>query len=130
MNTMIRTLPCPCDNEKNYSECCSAYLDEGKFAPSAETLMRSRYTAYVLQRDDYLMKTWHPETRPINLNLITDQSKWLGLTVKRSEQTAPDQAIVEFIARYKVNGKAQRLHEISRFKRIDKQWYYLDGDIL
>ena len=73
---------------------------------------------------------WHPETRPINLNLITDQSKWLGLTVKRSEQTAPDQAIVEFIARYKVNGKAQRLHEISRFKRIDKQWYYLDGDIL
>ncbi len=92
--------------------------------------MRSRYTAYVLQRNDYLMKTWHPETRPINLNLITDQSKWLGLTVKRSEQTAPDQAIVEFIARYKVNGKAQRLHEISRFKCIDKQWYYLDGHIL
>ncbi len=128
---MIHTLFCPCGNEKNYSECCSAYLDRRKFAPSAEALMRSRYSAYVLKREDYVLDTWHPSTRPEKLDLSTDtQTRWLGLEVKRHELTAPDQAIVEFIARYKVNGKAHRLHEISRFIQLEQRWYYVDGDIL
>lgn len=90
--------------------------------------MRSRYTAYVLQRDDYLLKTWHPSTRPEKLDLVADdQTKWLVLEVKRHALTAPDQAIVEFVARYKINGRAQRLHEISRFIQLDQHWYYVDG---
>ncbi len=128
---MIRTLLCLCNNEKNYSKCCSAYLDGREFAPSAEALMRSRYSAYVLKREDYVLATWHPSTRPGKLDLAADtQTRWLRLEVKRHELTAPGQAIVEFIARYKVNGKAHRLHEISRFIQLEQRWYYVDGDIL
>jgi SEC-C motif-containing protein len=91
--------------------------------------MRSRYTAYVLKLEDYLLKTWHPDTRPAALDLAKETStKWLGLEIKRFEVTGEDTAMVEFVARYKVNGKAERLHEISKFVKLDK-WYYLDGEI-
>lgn len=90
--------------------------------------MRSRYTAYVLKLEDYLLQTWHPETRPAALDIAQEVSiKWLGLAIKRFEASG-DKAIVEFEARYKANGKAERLHEVSRFTRIDAMWYYLDGD--
>ena len=90
--------------------------------------MRSRYSAYVLKREDYVLATWYPSTRPEKLDLAVDaQTKWLGLEVKRHALTAPDQAIVEFVARYKINGRAQRLHEISRFVQLDQRWYYVEG---
>ena len=93
--------------------------------------MRSRYTAYTLKREDYLLATWYPDTRPATLELSgLPAQQWLGLTVKRHEQTAADQAIVEFAARYKINGRAHRLHEISRFVRENERWFYVDGDIL
>jgi SEC-C motif-containing protein len=57
------------------------------------------------------------------------QTKWLGLDVKRHEQQDADHAIVEFVARYKVNGRAQRLHEVSRFVREAGHWYYRDGEL-
>lgn len=92
--------------------------------------MRSRYAAYVLLREEYLLATWHPSTRPANLGLAEEPpAKWLGLEVKRSEQQDEDHAIVEFVARYKVNGRAFRLHETSRFVREAGCWRYLDGDI-
>ena len=79
--------------------------------------MRSRYTAYVLGLEAYLLKTWHANTRPAALSLSDDApTKWLGLQVKRVENSG-DTAIVEFFARYKVGGKAERLHEISQFRR-------------
>ncbi len=91
--------------------------------------MRSRYSAYVALRDDYLMATWHPTTRPATLGLANDApTKWLGLDVRRHEPSDADHAIVEFIARYKVNGRAQRLHETSRFVREDGRWFYVDGE--
>lgn len=91
--------------------------------------MRSRYTAYVLNLEDYLLQTWHPDMRPISLDLAQDtQAKWLGLQVIRFELTGENTAIVEFMARYKVNGKAEKLHELSRFIKIGQSWYYLDGD--
>ncbi len=90
--------------------------------------MRSRYTAYVLKLEDYLLQTWHPDTRPTALDLVEDTlTKWLGLEVKRFEATGDETAIVEFVARYKVNGKAERLHEISRFVKMRHHWYYRDG---
>ena len=92
--------------------------------------MRSRYTAYTLLKEDYLLATWHPSTRPPSLGLVQETpTKWLGLEVKRHEQQDADHAIVEFVARYKVNGRAQRLHEVSRFRREAGQWFYVDGDI-
>jgi len=97
--------------------------------PDAEALMRSRYSAYALGLEEYLLATWHPSTRPAALHLgAAPQPKWLGLEVKRG----PDEdgvATVEFIARYKVGGRAQRLHEISSFVREDGRWYYVDGVI-
>ena len=90
--------------------------------------MRSRYTAYVLKLEDYLLQTWHPDTRPATLDLAEDTStKWLGLEVMRFEATGDDTATVEFVARYKVNGKAERLHEVSRFVKMQHYWYYLNG---
>ncbi|MBE7525985.1 SEC-C domain-containing protein [candidate division WWE3 bacterium] len=129
--THLKTSPCPCGSSQHYENCCGCYLDQGETAPTAENLMRSRYTAYTLKREDYLLATWHPGTRPASLEL-TDESahQWLGLTVKRHEQAAADQAIVEFVARYKINGRAYRLHEISRFVRENERWFYIDGNIL
>jgi SEC-C motif-containing protein len=99
-------------------------------APTAEALMRSRYTAYTQLREDYLLATWHPSTRPSALGLAEDlQTKWIGLDVKRHEQQDADHAIVEFVARHKVNGRAQRLHEVSSFVREDGRWYYVDGEV-
>ena len=119
---------CPCCSGKKYPQCCGFYLEQDQLAPSAEALMRSRYSAYVLKREDYLLATWHPSSQPEKLDLTADtETKWLGLEVKRHELTAPDQAIVEFVARYKINGRAQRLHEISRFIQLDQRWYYVEG---
>lgn len=93
--------------------------------------MRSRYMAYALGRKDYLLATWHHSTRPVSLELTNELHRnWVGLEVRRHEQLEPDHAVVEFVARYKVGGRAHRLHEISRFVRETGQWFYLDGDIV
>lgn len=92
--------------------------------------MRSRYAAYVLQRAPYLLATWHPTTRPSSLDLDSaPQPRWLGLAVKRHEGQGEDGAIVEFVARYKIGGRAYRLHETSRFVREQGDWFYLDGEM-
>ena len=125
-----QTILCPCDSNKNYIDCCGFYLDGGETAPTAETLMRSRYTAYTLGREDYLLATWHHSTRPSSLELATEpRSKWLGLEVKRHEKLDADHAVVEFVVRYKVGGRAHRLHEVSRFVREAGRWFYVDGDV-
>ena len=123
--------PCPCGNPAGYAHCCGP-LHEGRAAPDAEALMRSRYSAYVLKREDYLLATWHPSTRPAHLKLAAQQPapSWLGLSVKRHEDGAV-KAVVEFVARLRYGGgRAQRLHEVSRFLREDGRWYYVDGEIL
>ncbi len=127
---MKDAVPCPCGSNRKYLDCCARYLDGDEAAPTAETLMRSRYTAYMQLREDYLLATWHPSTRPTQLGLEQDvPTKWIGLDVKRHEQQDENHAIVEFIARYKVNGRAHRMHEVSRFVRDEGRWYYVDGDV-
>lgn len=90
--------------------------------------MRSRYSAYVLKLEAYLLSTWHPSTRPAALDLAADHTKWLGLGVKRHTAESADRATVEFVARYKVGGRAYRLHEVSRFVREEGRWFYVDGE--
>ncbi len=119
---------CPCGSNKPYSDCCARYVIGGEPAQSAEVLMCSRYTAYTLRNEDYLLSTWHPSTRPAALGLADEApTKWLGLEVKRREQHDANHAVVEFVAHYKVNGRAHRLHETSRFVREAGRWFYLDG---
>jgi SEC-C motif-containing protein len=91
--------------------------------------MRSRYSAYVLKLEPYLFATWHPSTRPTEpLFAIDDLTKWQSLEIKQ-HSIAPDglSGMVEFVAIYKINGKAHRLHEKSRFVFENNQWYYVDG---
>ena len=99
-------------------------------APDAETLMRSRYTAFTLDELDYLLDTWHVSTRPASLEPNGLGVKWLGLQVRAHSIQDADHATVEFVARSRHNGKATRLHEISRFVREDGRWFYVDGDFV
>jgi len=118
---------CPCESGRTYSECCKRFLD-GALADSAEQLMRSRYCAFVCRDENYLLQSWHPDTRPKKLDM--DDPKWIKWTGLRviSHEPAGDSATVEFVARYKRNGKAEKIHEKSRFIRLLGRWFYLDGD--
>lgn len=137
LKKLEKLLNCPCESGKPYSRCCEVY-HLGSPAPNAEALMRSRYSAYALALKnptliEYLLQTWHPDTRPQHLKLTgEDACKWMGLQINRHQLIDKEHAIVAFVARYKfmhdLGGKAHRLHETSRFKRIENHWYYVDGD--
>lgn len=119
-------LACPCSPGLLYAQCCAPY-HLGKRAITAEVLMRSRYSAFALRLKDYLLKTWHPSTRPSSLDL-SDGAKWLGLKVTNSSKQDPSHATVEFIARYRVGGGAAvRMTEISRFVLENSTWLYVDA---
>ncbi len=122
----MANVACPCGGG-DYASCCGLYHQQLN-APDAASLMRSRYSAYVLKREEYLLATWHHSTCPVSLDLAADQSKWLGLEVKKHVVESATRAAVEFIARYKVAGKAHRLHEISRFVFEENKWFYLNGE--
>ena len=120
-------LVCVCGSGLNSERCCAVSHAGTRVANTAEELMRSRYAAYVLGLDDYLLNTWHASTRPASLS---DDApvKWLGLSVKRAWDGAADEGFVEFVARYRAGGgAATRLHEVSRFVREDGRWFYVDG---
>lgn len=122
--------PCHCGSGAGYAECCGRFIDAGEVAPTAELLMRSRYSAYVIRAWDYLLQTWHASSRPVGVDLAADPApKWLGLKIVATSGGggADDTGEVEFIARYKVQGRAVRLHERSHFVREQGRWYYLGG---
>lgn len=112
-----------------FDRCCGRYHGpQGVPAPDPEALMRSRYTAYVLGDVAYLLATWHPDTRPPSLNLLSG-TRWLGLTVKSQRLTDATHGEVSFVARYREAGRGQRLSERSRFACEGGRWYYVDGDV-
>ena len=130
-----KSITCPCGRLSGrhvplaFDACCGRYIDHFNTcpAPDAESLMRSRYCAYVLGREDYLLATWHATTRPAMLDLAHGpQPKWLGLEVMSSTESG-DEAGVEFVALCRIGGRARRLREQSRFLREQGRWYYLDG---
>ena len=122
--------PCPCDTALAYAACCGRWHTGALHlqAPDARALMRSRYSAYVLGLAGYLHLTWHASARPAEPIEIDPAVRWLGLDIKRYVPQDETHAIVEFVARSKVAGRAARLHETSRFMREDGRWFYLDGN--
>ena len=139
-NQMPSDHPCPCgrlgrsNKPQLYADCCSRYLDDfdNMPAPDAESLMRSRYSAFVMGREAYLRATWHVSHRPDDV-APDPGTKWLGLDVRRHTVGDADHAGVEFVARYRPatgSGPAVRIHERSRFVREHGRWYYVDGDLL
>jgi SEC-C motif-containing protein len=122
--------PCPCCSGAFYANCCAPYLLGATTAPTAVALMRSRYTAYVLADIGYLLKTWHPSTRPATIDPGTIPD-WQGLRIIHSEggEVNEAQGGVEFEARAIVRQKPCHLHERSRFVREDGAWFYVDGTL-
>jgi len=124
---------CPCGRTdargkaSAFDACCGRYLDHDIPAPNAVSLMRSRYSAFVLERVDYLKSSWHASTRPADLTLEPGV-KWLGLEVRSQRLIDADHAEVEFVARSRVAGRGQRMHETSRFVRVGGRWLYVDGN--
>ena len=140
-SSSLALAPCPCGRrDRNghplpYAQCCGRYVDDFEHtpAPDAESLMRSRYTAFVRERADYLLATWHVSRRPATLD-FEQGVKWLGLDVRSHSFRDAAHAEVEFVARQRGrSGAAVRLHERSRFVREPdgelNRWYYLDGDL-
>ena len=128
--------PCPCgrqDAKKQllvYAACCGQYIDGELAAPDAQSLMRSRYSAFVLEKADYLLSTWHVSQRPASLD-FESVVKWLGLQVQNHTVIDAQHAEVTFVARQRDRtGRAIRLHERSRFVCENGYWYYVDGDNL
>lgn len=121
---------CLCGSGSLFADCCGSYLDGAVPAPTAVALMRSRYVAYALEREPYLLATWHESTRPASLDLPAEpQPRWIRLAVMRDVQQGANHAQVEFVAHYKLGGRAYRLHETSRFVCEGGRWFYIDGDI-
>lgn len=120
---------CPCGSGLPLSQCCQLIMGDGQPAETALALMRSRFTAYTLGDEDYLLKTWHRSTRPAPHDLRDNPQQWLRLKILHTElgQPGDDEGVVEFVAIFKVNGRAERLHERSRFCRENGSWRYLDG---
>lgn len=126
--------PCPCGRPATYAGCCGALHAahagrQALMAPTPEALMRSRYSAFVLDLRPYLLATWHASRRPGELDPPEPGLKWLGLDVKRSTMHDADHGTVEFFARSRLGGRAHRLHEVSRFVRENGAWFYVDGDL-
>ena len=127
---MEKNRPCPCGSGQPFGVCCGPVLAGEKNPATAEQLMRSRYTANVKPNAGYLLKTWHPSTRP-------DESckhfnDWYQLNIIETVDGGRDDnaGIVEFRALYRHGALRGTFHERSRFRREKGRWYYLDGEIL
>ncbi|GII99893.1 SEC-C motif-containing protein [Sediminihabitans luteus] len=127
---------CPCLSGDTYGDCCARF-HAGAPAPTAEQLMRSRYSAFAARDSAYVLTTWHPSARPASLDLV-DDVEWRGLEVVRTRAGGPldTTGVVEFVARYRERtarpdgprAPVHELHEVSRFVREDGRWYYVAGD--
>jgi SEC-C motif domain protein len=126
-------MSCPCGSTLPLDRCCGPLLD-GEPAPTAEALMRSRYTAHVHRRIDYLIATSDPATRGsvdrASVERWARDSEWLGLQIVSTARGTrdDDDGIVEFRASYRAAGVTTVHHERSRFRRHDGRWFYTDSD--
>jgi len=122
---------CFCGSGAEYGNCCGPVIAGERPAASAEQLMRSRYSAYVLENSEYLLASWHPDTRPATLDLAASSIRWSGLSINACQGGQPGDSSgrVEFIARYQQGDVSGAVHENSRFVFEQGRWYYLDGDL-
>ena len=122
---------CTCGSNLIYADCCQSFHNGEKIAPTAEALMRSRYSAYVFQNNEYLLATWYKSTRPKTLDFSQDNTTWQKLEILHTKKggAKDEKGRVEFKAFYVQDGETRLMHEISRFKKIVGRWFYVDGVI-
>ena len=124
---VMTTRSCPCGLPEAYENCCGRFHAGTAAAPTAEALMRSRYSAFVRRDAGYLLRTWHPRTRPARLDL-DPRMRWTGLEILGTTEGSAfhSTGTVTFRASY----RGGSLHERSRFERVDGAWVYVDGEFL
>ncbi|WP_433798427.1 YchJ family protein [Actinomycetospora sp. CA-084318] len=121
----MTTRRCPCGSSETFDACCGRYLGpDGSAPPTAEALMRSRYTAFVRHDVDHLLRTWHPDTRPATLELDPD-TRWRGLEIV--DRVAGGLFDTEGVVEFRAHHRDGVQHERSRFGRVDGRWVYRDG---
>lgn len=124
--------PCPCGSGKALGNCCQPYIDGKAKAPTAEALMRSRYTAHVLLAIDYLWDTWSPEVRirssKAEIKAWASACEWLGLQILTTEKGQPQdsEGLVRFVAIFRKQGQLQQHQELSLFRKQGEKWLYID----
>ncbi|WP_432058366.1 YchJ family protein [Streptomyces sp. bgisy022] len=124
---MAATRSCPCGLPETYEACCGRLHSGAATAPTAERLMRSRYCAFVLRDTGYLLRTWHPRTRPDRLDL-DPAMRWTGLEILDTTDGSAFHTTGTVTFRASYRGGA--LHEHSRFERVAGAWVYVDGDFV
>jgi len=126
---------CPCGLGHLYSGCCEPFINGSKNPPTAEALMRSRYTAYVEHAIDYIIDTCSKEEKDkIDFDQTknwSEKSKWLGLKILSTEKGNPldTEGTVEFEATYEVDKLREVHHEKAKFKKSESRWLYIEGDV-
>ncbi|NOQ76434.1 MAG: YchJ family protein [Methylococcaceae bacterium] len=133
MASVNHDMLCPCKSNKTYKACCQPLHDGHLRANSAEQLMCSRYSAFVLKNTDYLIATLHPDKREADdetvLKQTMAQTQWLGLKIIAHHPNGKT-ASVEFAAFFQGESELEQLHERSHFINENAHWFYVDGEIL
>lgn len=122
----MTAMPCPCGLPADYNDCCGRFHRGDAAAPTAERLMRSRYSAFAVGDANYLLRTWHPTTRPAHLDL-DNRTQWIGLDVLATTEGSAfhSTGTVAFRAHYREGRKTATLNENSRFVAENGHWLYL-----
>ena len=130
-NSISLPQACVCDTGLDYNHCCGPFHDGTAYPPTALTLMRSRFSAYVLRNSDYLLATWDTHKRPAKIDFSKETAEWQRLLIVSTKKGggSDNKGIVEFKAFYRQDDEDCFMHEISRFVKIDQRWLYLDGTI-
>lgn len=126
-------MDCYCCSNKPFTHCCEPIIMGNKIAETAEQLMRSRYSAYVVANINYLLNSHHRLTRPTkdrkSILKWTKSVKWLKLEIVQIQtgQVNDNDGYVEFKAFYAENGSIECIHENSYFVKENSLWYYKSG---
>ena len=128
---------CPCGSLKTLGLCCLPLISHTQKAPTAEALMRARYTAYTLEAIDFIQRTNLPQSNGKDdfdvesAKKWASQSKWLGLEVLSTKLGGPtdSEGYVEFIAHFEAQGKKEKHHEYAYFKKVDDTWFFAEGQL-
>ncbi|MCK4743006.1 MAG: YchJ family protein [Sulfuriflexus sp.] len=124
------TSACYCGKDTPFDACCGRIHDDIALADTAESLMRARFSAYSIDNLDFIRQSWHSTTCPSDVEANEDGFQWLNLEITDTTSSADDnEAEVEFIASYSLNGNEGKLHERSQFARENGQWRYIDGKL-
>jgi SEC-C motif-containing protein len=129
MTTLDLISPCLCGSKKPYQTCCHTFHVGAKTPETAEQLMRSRFTAYALHLEDYLLNTWAKSTRPGRFSFEEDL-QWIKLKIIKTKQgkAGDEEGTVLFKAFYQSGEQKGHMTEKSRFERDEnQQWVYVDG---